>query len=499
MINNILSILGAKVACSSFNDIINEIQRFTQSSSYGLSDEAKATMSEIKIFSMLYLIIGGLLQQYPENFAFEVSSRLLSLFGIKPFITKLIKQIDEQSVHYCSLIVPYCQIQPPGSGLIYSMNRHTASIVDFDFTEDQMKAITLSDRIIVIDMGEIRTVLDINLPNLDESYLNSTTLPETYTFDGQNEIKDAWSSNDKNDEFKRYVFLVNSLHHIYLVSANGNIKFEHSSKVGYLDVEMLDKKRALCIVAEQNTNYVECWDVIRNRLFHRIDFPKAKVKYVLCAEVYSMVIVVLQDGIIQFYSITDWTQSSFIHRGSIQAGIHLDLVAVTCGVLILTFDTNIPIDFALIGLKQFHKTERILSDKQVLKTLVAFNPPIRPKPMKSIILPDTESMSFDDIQLGFPFFMTKTKDAVFIVHKCNKKDISYIRINGQFDIVSMHANNSRTLYTARGGIVELHKWACIEGKDCSSRNHKYQLYVSIDISSSRVTSIKAKAGNGKYF
>ncbi|CAF3166501.1 unnamed protein product [Rotaria sp. Silwood2] len=448
---------------------------------------------------MLYLIIGVQLQQYPENFAFEVSSRMLSLFGIKPFITKFIKQIDEQSVHYCSLIVPYRQLQPPRSGLIYSMNRHTTSIVDFDFTEDQTKAITLSDRIIIIDMGEVRTVLDINLPSLDEPYLNSTTLPETYTFDGKNEIKDARSSNDRNDEFKRHLFLVNSLHHFYLVLVNENIKFEHSSKVDYLTVEMLDNKRLLCVVAERNTNYVEYWNVVRNRLFDRLDFPKAKVKYVLCAQVYSMIIVVLQDGIIQFYSITDWTQSSFIHRGSIQAGIHLDLVAVTCGVLILTFDTNIPIDFALIGLKQFHKTERILSDKQVLKTLVAFNPPIRPKPMKSIILPDTESMSFNDIQLGFPFFMTKTKDAVFIVHKCNKKDISYIRINGQFDIVSMHANNSRTLYTARGGIVELHKWVCIEGKDCSSRNHKYQLYISIDISSSRVTSIKAKAGNGKYF
>ncbi|CAF4915744.1 unnamed protein product [Rotaria sp. Silwood1] len=491
--------MRAKIACAAFNDIINDFQKFTESSSYSLSDEVKAIKSEIKIFSMLYLIVGIQLQQYPDNFAFEVSSRLLSLFGIKPFITNLIKQIDEQSVRYCSLIVPYCQLQSPGSGLIFSMNRHTTSIVDFDFTEDQMKAITLSDRIIVIDMGEVRTVLDINLPNLNEPYLNSTTLPETYTFDGKNEIKDARSSNSSNDEFKRYLFLVNSLHHIYLVSANENIKFEHSSKVGYLTVEMLDKRRALCVVAERNTNYVECWDVVRKRLFDRFEFSKVKVKYVLCAQVYSMIIIVLQDGIIQFYSITDWTKSSFVHRGLIHAGIHLELVAVTGGMLIHTFNANIPIDFALISLKQFHKTEQILSDKQVFKTLVAFDPPMGPKPIKSIILPDTESMSFDDIQSNFPFFMTKTRDAIFIVHKCNNKDISYIRINGRFDVVSMHAKNSHTLYTARGGIVELHKWACIESKDCNSRNHKYQLYVSIDISSSPITSIKAKAGNASLF
>ncbi|CAF4867056.1 unnamed protein product [Rotaria sp. Silwood2] len=161
-----------------------------------------------------------------------------------------------------------------------------------------------------------------------------------------------------------------------------------------------------------------------------------------------MIIVVLQDGIIQFYSITDWTKSPFVHRSSIHAEIHLQLVAITGGVLIHTLNANIPIDFALTGLRQFLKTEQILSDKQVLKTLVAFDPPMGPKPIKNIILPDTESMSFDDIQSNFPFFMTKTKDAIFIVHKCNKKDISYIRINGRFDLVSMHAKNSHFIYSS---------------------------------------------------
>ncbi|CAF2768723.1 unnamed protein product [Rotaria sp. Silwood2] len=478
---------------------MNDLQKFKESSAYGISQEAKAMKTELEIFAMLYMIVGAQLQEYPENFSFEFSSRLLSLFGTKPLITDLIKQLDEQSIHYCSLIVPYCQLQPPGSGLLYSMNRHTAPVVDFDFTDDQMVAISLSDRIVVIDMHAASTVLDINMPTLDEPYLNSTTLPETYTFDGKNEVKSDWSSNDNNDQYKRYLFLVNSLHHIYLVSAHENIKFERSSKVGYLTVEILDKKRALCIITELNGNNVECWDVVRNRLFDRINFPKSTIKNVLCVQIYSMIIIVLQDGVIHFYSITDWTKSSFVHRGSIQAGLHLDLVVVDEDMLICTFDATIPIDFAVIGLKQFHNTEQILSDNQVLKTLIAFDPPIGPKPIKSIILPDKETMKNHDSQSNFPLFMSKTNDGLFVVHKCNQKDISYVHINGRFDIVSMHAKNPRTVYTARGGIIELHKWACIESEDTNKNNHKYQLYVSIDISSSPVTSIKASAENASIF
>ncbi len=446
---------------------------------------------------MLYMIIGVQIQEYPENYPFEVSARLLSLFGLKPHITNLIKQFDEQSVRYCSLIVPYCQFQPPGSGLVYSMNRHTAPIIELDFTDDQMVLISLSDRIIVTDMQTVKTVLDINLPTLDEPYLNSTTLSKVLNND---EVQtNTSSSNDKNDEYKKYLFLVNSLHHIYLVSVHENIKFQRSSNVGYVTVEMLHKNRALCVIAERNGNSVECWNVVRNRLFDRIDFPKSIIKHVLCVPIYSMIVTVLQDGIIHFHSITDWTKSLFVHRGSIYAGPHLDLVVVDDKMLIMTFDTTIATDFAMISLKQFHDSEQIVSDNQVLKTLIAFNPPIGPKPIKSIILPDKECMSKLDTDANFPFFICKTDICLFVVHKCKGKDISYVRINGRFDFVSTHLKNPHMIYTARGGTIELHRWACCDNEDNNKKNnHKYQLHTSIDISASPVTSIKASSENGKY-
>jgi len=93
---------------------MNDCQTFRSNSAYKLPPEILEIKKEIDIFSMLYLIIGAQIQEYPENYPFEVSSRLLSLFGIKPYITNLIKQIDEQSIRYCSLIVAYGQLQPPG-------------------------------------------------------------------------------------------------------------------------------------------------------------------------------------------------------------------------------------------------------------------------------------------------------------------------------------------------------------------------------------------------
>ncbi len=448
---------------------------------------------------MLYMIIGVQVQEYPENYPFEISSRFLSLFNVKPHITHLIKQLDEQSVGYCSLIVPYCQLQLPGSGLVYSMNRHTTSVIDMDFTDDQRVLISLSDRIVVINMNTVKTVLDINLPTLDEPYLNSTTLPEAFNIYGNDEVKTKSSSTDKNDNYKKYLFLVNSLHHIYLVSAHENIKFERSSTVGYLTVEILHKKHALCVIAELNGNYVECWNVVRNQLFDRIDFSKSRIKNVLCVPTYSMTVTVLLDGTMHFHSITDWTKSSFVHRGSIQAGSHLDLVAADEEMLIITFDATITIDFAFIGLKQFHDSEQLLSDNQILKTLIVFDPPIGPKPIKSIILPDKEAHEGYDSHSNLPLFIAKTNDCLFVVHNCNKKNISYVRINGRFDFVSTHAKNPHTIYAARGGIIELHKWKCCENeKDDNKNYHKYQLYISIDISASSVTSIKASSESGKY-
>jgi hypothetical protein len=208
-----------------------------------------------------------------------------------------------------------------------------------------------------------------------------------------------------------------------------------------------------------------------------------------------MISVVLYDGTILFYTLND---SKFIHRGTINGGKHLDLVIADKDKLICTFDATIPIDFVHIDLKPLSETEHVLSDKDIVKTLIAFNPPITPKPIQRIILPDDKEESNDQsIKI---FFIALTKECLCVVHTCKKKDMSYVRIPGQFDVVSTHISRPHYIFTARGGIVDLYKWECIEGEDDKNGKcdiyHRYQLFVTIDISSSPVLAIRPAKDSG---
>jgi hypothetical protein len=315
--------------------------------------------------------------------------------------------------------------------------------------------------------------------------------------DDVNESDDSIESDD-DEKFKHYAFFVNSSHHVYLVSSHGDIKFHQTSIKGYLTAEVINKKYGLCILVEQNSNSVQYWDLGQNKLFAKTDLTtNVSIKTVLCSKLNSLVIsIVLCDGTILFYTLND---SKFIHRGTINGGKHLDLVMVDKDKLICTFDSTIPIDFTHIDLNALSKTDKFLSDKEIVKTLIAFNPPITPKPFKRIILPDDKD-DITDSSMKI-FFMILTKECLCIVHTCMKKDMSYVRIPGQYDVVSIHAVRPHYVFTARRGIIDMFKWACIEGEDNKDGKcamyHKYQLFVSIDISSSSVLTIKLSSDSGK--
>jgi hypothetical protein len=486
--------LGAKIRCSPFPDIIEDLQGFKNTLSYRCSAVVLSIKKEIAVFSMLYLIIGAMLEKYPDNYAFEVSSRLLLFFGLKKYITHLIRQFDDEGIRYCALVAPFFQIQPPGSGLVYSMNIHTSPVVDLDFSDDQTIAISLSDRIVVINMNTASTVLDVNLPTLNEPYLNASTLPNLVNFD-QN-TADSTSSSDNVDGIKKYQFLVHARHHVYLVAAQENVKFSRSSDVGYMTVAVIDKKYGFIILAEINSNYIECWNLRKNQLCSRIEFSTTKIKQVLYASDQSMIVTVLEDNSIHFHLIKNMPNPSFILQATIQGGAHLDLVVVNEFLLICTFDTIIPIDFALIDLRQISGNVENLSDSKILKTLVAFDPPISPKPIKAIVLADKEGANSEKVLANLPLFTAKTNECIFIVHNCNDNNLSYIKIDGRFDIISMNAKNPNVVYTSRGGIIQMHKWACLESTTEAKQYHSYEHFLSIDISSSPVTTIKPSADDG---
>ena len=481
---------------------MNDLQKFESASSYRLSKETLATKAELKLLARVYLMVGIHIEAYPDNFPFDISARLLGLFGTKPHITRLIKQFDENSVQQGGLVVPYVQLQPPGTGLLFSMHLHTAAVVDMDFTDAQMTAISLSDRIIVINMSDVRIVLNINLPVLDEPYLNSTTLSRAFTVDGKGEVMSTSSSAEDQQHFKRFLFLVNSLHHVYLVNGQEHIRFERASKTGFRTIEIIDETRALCVLAEIDGYLVECWNILANRLFDRIDFPSSPIKDVLCISAFRLIVTVLQDGSIHFHSIADHTSSSFFHCGSTKADAHLDAIFSVAQFLVCTFDTITPIDLALIDLTPFIGSTKILGDEEVLKTLVLFDPPMTAvRPIKRIVVPyDEKTKPEKKLTKGseFPFFVALTSDSLFLVHQCKNKKLSYLQINGQYDLVYHHASHPTTLYTARGCIVDIYNWVCQGLVNAANDNqqclHKYQLHVSIDVNSAPVTTITASSG-----
>lgn len=498
--------LDAKFGCSSFLDITGDFDQFINVSSYKSSSETTEIQKELSILNVTNLVVGLLLNEYPDNYAFEMTSRLLLLYGFKPQITKLIQQCDEQCPKHCALIVPYSQLQPPGNGLVYSMNKHTMPVVDLDFTVNQSAAISLSNKIIVINMRSGNTAVDLNLPKIDESYLNCTTLPKINhqlteeDLDGFDSDGSYDSNSSKEEKFQKYLFFVNSFHHVYLVSSHGEIKFHRTSDKGYCNVQVMIRRAGLCLLVEKNGLAVECWNVVENKLVSTIDLSMySPIKQVFASQMEgALITVVLIDGRILFYK---FNGSKFVYRGMMNAGKHFDLVMVDQDQLICTFDSTIPIDFVHVALRPLIETHEILADKDMRKTLISFNPSINPKPIERIILPDDKDQA-DNTSTFKILFMALTKESLYIIHTCRQNNISYVRIPGQYDVVSAHIQRIHMIFTAQGGIVNIFKWKCCEGEDNHRTDtcdvyHSYQLYLSIDISSSPVLTIRPSTESGE--
>ena len=466
---------------------------------------------------MVYLLFGHVLNEYPDNYAFELTARLLSVYNHKPNFTSLMKQCDEQAVRHCALVVPYSQMQPPGNGLLFVMNKHTMPVVDLEFAQGEMAVVSLSNRLIVISLRSGDTALDIRLPKVDEPYLKSTTLTQGVSHHRTNEksrtAEEVYMSTDYETTAyldsdnrlpvlgKYYAFMVHSLHHVYFLSNAGDVKFHRASVTGYHTVELIDNRRSLCLLIEENSKSVECWNLSQNTLHCQLDLSMhAAIKTVLQTKLCqaTLIILVLVDGIILFYNII---KAQFKQRGSINGGQHLDLVVVDRDKLICTFDSTIPIDFAHVDLNPCCENERVITDLDIVTTLVAFDPPISPKPIERLILPERTSELSIRKNSRRMFFTAVTKDALYVVHVCLRRKLSYVRIPGHYDVVANHIADKEFIYTSQGGIINIYKWTCNEDveNDDGHRHfeHTCRLFVSIDISSSPVLAIKPTAQEGK--
>ena len=460
------------------------------SSTYRLSSESEEIRREMKITNLIFLIVGILLEEHPENYIFEFSARILNLYGIKQHFTRLLKEFDEKGIHHWGLVVPYTQFSPPGCGLIFSMRYHTASVVEIDYIEEQQITISLSNRIVVFDMGELKIYLNIGLPSIEEPYLNSTTIAD---------ISGDKSNGDDAGRFKKFSFLVNSEHHVYFVSAQGKVSFERTSKKGFAIVDMFDMNRGLCIIAENGGHTIDCWDLRNNCLFDQIKFPtsSAPIQSIQCIRYCHMIITKLADGSLHCHSMKDSNTPKLIHCAALKGSIHLDFMIVIGQLLICTLNLNGTINLVFIDHQSLSRGEQLLGDQDVLKAMITFDPPIHSESLERIILPNDISTESTPKPFSDFVFILKTNSSLYWIHACRNRTISYVVIQGQYDIVHLHPVNKKYIYATRGGIIDIYKVGCF-GSEAENDTekfrcfHKYQLFVSIDTASSGVNSINPK-------
>jgi len=114
--------------CCSISEIMLSLGQFTNAPTYNLSIEAKKAFDEMIIFSLIILQCMVSVKQNPESTGLQFVSRMLIFYESSKYLTKFIKQYDEESAINCALIVPYQLTQVPGNDTVLSMEKHAKPI-----------------------------------------------------------------------------------------------------------------------------------------------------------------------------------------------------------------------------------------------------------------------------------------------------------------------------------------------------------------------------------
>ena len=153
-------------ACCSFTEIFDQLEKFSNGSSYSIGDEASSAFKELKFLNFYYLQSLISMSDYADSVAVQMLSRGLIFYGFLPHLTEFIKQADSQSKHYCALIAPYQSLPPPGIGPLFKMEQHTKPITCSVFGDTIPLVFTLSDKIHGLNLSQIKNLGEIILPKL---------------------------------------------------------------------------------------------------------------------------------------------------------------------------------------------------------------------------------------------------------------------------------------------------------------------------------------------
>jgi hypothetical protein len=149
--------LFANLPFQEINDLISTMK---QGSSYNLSEEAKACVTDLSLLSIIVLQCGDSMCNEPKSAILQILMRSLNMYGISKNFTKLIDEYDEEMSRLKhGFVLPCQQMESPGTDLIFQLDKHVTPITHSAIgCDNDSMVFTLSNKLHLLNMETIRGV-----------------------------------------------------------------------------------------------------------------------------------------------------------------------------------------------------------------------------------------------------------------------------------------------------------------------------------------------------
>ena len=264
--------MHAKFVCESINEVRDDLKNIMEGAEgWSYKPETKVLYQQLKLFKKLINMIGNHIDDQPDSFAFQFTSRCLSFYGHYDYITKLIDACDEKSAKSCALISPYLQQQPPGGFLLSSLAKDSDPLIKLYFIE--VFILTYSSSRIIVNLchesPEPVYLFECKIPslakldkfyaeqksknkkNLKSLFKTTSSVPSFRTKPLEGDVgrmkciyehAEVTALNDEkftNPDLFPVLFLIIHKHYAYILSPNRQIKFVYMTETD-TDMEILD-------------------------------------------------------------------------------------------------------------------------------------------------------------------------------------------------------------------------------------------------------------------
>ncbi len=254
--------LHALFVCCDYSEVLDQLQKFTQASSYSMSEEAKNAMNHIKLLNLTFLQCLISIGDYPDTVGVQLTSRFLMYRHHLSFINSFISECDSRSVKHCALVAPYQIFQPSGVDALFTLEKHTKPIVQCCVGgDDDSYMFTLSDKIHVFNMQTLKTMGELKLP---ESPVKNDHYKKMVIFFNK-------KVDDKDIALLRYmdgIFVVVSNHVLHSTNFDGTINFTRT-----FDSETIQNIHFLTadhvLVSFKQANYFDIYNMHNGVLVER--------------------------------------------------------------------------------------------------------------------------------------------------------------------------------------------------------------------------------------